>query len=83
MRTPSARRRCCARRSSSGAARRWRSSGEPFARAEAGRLEDLRLAALEERIEADLALGRHAELIGELEVADRRARRTASACAAS
>ena len=32
-----------------------------------GRLEDLRLAALEERIEADLALGRHAELVGELE----------------
>jgi DNA-binding SARP family transcriptional activator len=40
---------------------------EPFARIEAGRLEDLRLAALEERIEADLALGRHAKLIGELE----------------
>jgi DNA-binding SARP family transcriptional activator len=40
---------------------------EPFARAEAGRLEDLRLAALEERIDADLALGRHAELVGELE----------------
>ena len=41
---------------------------EPFARVEAGRLEELRLAALEERIEADLALGRHAELVGELEV---------------
>jgi predicted ATPase/DNA-binding SARP family transcriptional activator len=40
---------------------------EPFAQAEIGRLEDLRLAAVEERIEADLALGRHAELIGELE----------------
>ncbi len=40
---------------------------EPFSRAEAGRLEDLRLAALEERIEADLALGRHNELAGELE----------------
>jgi len=40
---------------------------ESFARIEAGRLEDLRLAALEERIEADLALGRHAKLIGELE----------------
>jgi len=42
-------------------------AGEPFAQLEAGRLEDLRLAALEERIEADLALGRHANLIGELE----------------
>ncbi len=40
---------------------------EPFAHAEIGRLEDLRVAAVEERIEADLALGRHAELIGELE----------------
>ena len=32
---------------------------EPFAQAEIGRLEDLRLAAVEERIEADLALARH------------------------
>ena len=40
---------------------------EPFAQAEIGRLESLRLAAVEERIEADLALGRHADLIGELE----------------
>src|SRR5439155_23087258 len=40
---------------------------EPFAQAEIGRLEDLRLAAVEERIEADLALGRHADLIAELE----------------
>jgi DNA-binding SARP family transcriptional activator len=38
-----------------------------FARTEIGRLEELRLAALEERIEADLALGRHAQLVGELE----------------
>ena len=34
--------------------------------AEAARLEEQRLAALEERIEADLALRRHNELVGEL-----------------
>ena len=31
------------------------------------RLEDQRIAALEARLEADLALGRHAEIVGELE----------------
>jgi DNA-binding SARP family transcriptional activator/tetratricopeptide (TPR) repeat protein len=40
---------------------------EPFAHAEIARLEELRLAAVEERIEADLALGRHADVVGELE----------------
>ena len=40
---------------------------EPFAQAEIGRLEELRVAALEERIEAELALGLHADLVGELE----------------
>jgi DNA-binding SARP family transcriptional activator/class 3 adenylate cyclase len=39
----------------------------PFARAAGARLEELRLGALERRIEADLALGRHADLVGELE----------------
>ena len=40
---------------------------EPFAQAEIARLEELRLAALEQRIDAELAPGRHAELVGELE----------------
>ena len=39
----------------------------PFAPAEIGRLEELRLDALEQRLEADLAVGRHAEVVGELE----------------
>jgi DNA-binding SARP family transcriptional activator len=39
---------------------------EPFAPAEIARLEEQRLAALEARVEADLACGRHAELVGEL-----------------
>jgi DNA-binding SARP family transcriptional activator/pimeloyl-ACP methyl ester carboxylesterase len=41
---------------------------EPFAAPEAGRLEELRLVCLEELMEAKLALGRHAELVGELEL---------------
>jgi peptide/nickel transport system substrate-binding protein len=40
---------------------------EPFAGVEAERLEERRLLALEERIDADLALGRGAELVSELE----------------
>jgi class 3 adenylate cyclase len=40
---------------------------EPFAQTEIARLEELRTVAVEERIEADLALGRHAELVSELE----------------
>ncbi len=42
-------------------------ASEPFAHGEIARLEELRLSALEERVEADLALGRHAELVPELE----------------
>jgi len=40
---------------------------EPFAQTDIARLEELRLAALEQRIDADLACGCHAELVGELE----------------
>jgi DNA-binding SARP family transcriptional activator len=40
---------------------------EPFASAAAARLEELRLAALEERIAAELELGAGAELVPELE----------------
>lgn len=40
---------------------------EEWAQAAVARLEELRLTALELRIEADLALGRHRELVGELE----------------
>src|SRR6266550_967426 len=38
-----------------------------FAQTEIARLEELRLACLEERLDADLAEGRQAELVGELE----------------
>jgi DNA-binding CsgD family transcriptional regulator/DNA-binding SARP family transcriptional activator len=40
---------------------------EPAIRAEAQRLDELRVLAIEERIEADVVLGRDRELIGELE----------------
>jgi DNA-binding SARP family transcriptional activator len=40
---------------------------EPFAEHESARLEELRLAALEERLDAGLESGGHAELVGELE----------------
>jgi DNA-binding SARP family transcriptional activator len=46
---------------------------EKFAQAEIARLDELRLKAIEDRIDAELALGRHAALVPELEalVADR------------
>jgi DNA-binding SARP family transcriptional activator len=40
---------------------------EPFAQREVARLDDLRLEALEALIEAKLALGAHAELVGQLQ----------------
>jgi predicted ATPase/DNA-binding SARP family transcriptional activator len=39
----------------------------PFAQAEIRRLEELRLNAVEDRIRAELALGHHTEVVGELE----------------
>ena len=43
-------------------------SYEPFAQADIGRLEEMRLGAVEDRIDADLALGRHTDVVSELEV---------------
>ena len=42
-------------------------AGLPFAMPEISRLSEIRLTALAARVEADLLLGRHAELVGELE----------------
>jgi DNA-binding SARP family transcriptional activator/predicted negative regulator of RcsB-dependent stress response len=42
-------------------------ASEVLQRTAAARLEEARLMALEERLEIDLRLGRHAELVGELE----------------
>jgi DNA-binding SARP family transcriptional activator len=41
---------------------------ESFAQPHVVHLEELRLTTLEERVEADLQVGRHSELVGELEV---------------
>jgi DNA-binding SARP family transcriptional activator len=45
---------------------------EPWVRAETGRLTELRLSATEDRIEAELALGRHTALVSEVELLVRR-----------
>ena len=42
-------------------------SNEPWAQGEIGRLAELHLSALQDRVDADLALGRDGELVGELE----------------
>jgi predicted ATPase len=44
-----------------------RRGGRALRRWEVARLTELRLAAVEDRVEADLALGRHAAVVGELE----------------
>jgi DNA-binding SARP family transcriptional activator len=40
---------------------------EPFAAAAAGHLDELRLLAVEDRVDAELALGRHRDVAGELQ----------------
>jgi DNA-binding SARP family transcriptional activator len=42
-------------------------ASEPLSRSEGARLEELHLGTLEEQIEASLVLGKHAELVGQLE----------------
>jgi DNA-binding SARP family transcriptional activator len=62
-----------ARRALSDALQLWRGTpladfaSETFARPEIGRLEELHVSAIEDRIEADLMLGAHAQIVGELE----------------
>ena len=65
---PSERLPVCARRSASGAALPLADvAQERFAQTEIPRLEELRVATLEDRLDADLATGRHAAIVGELE----------------
>ena len=65
---PAVRPSVCVRRWGCGEVRRcWISPMSRSRRARSARLEEARLAALEDRIDADLALGEHAALVGELE----------------
>ena len=67
------RRRASAARDLRAALALWRGpvladlAGEPFAAAAAHRIDELRVSALEDRIDADLALGRHAGAVPELQ----------------
>ena len=65
--TQRARSKECAGHSTSGAARRWSNFGEPFAERAAARLEDLRLAAVEDWLLAALEAGEAAGIVPELE----------------
>lgn len=61
---------CAARRALGEALGLWRGRAMEefeFAAMESGRLETLRVAAIEDRVEADLALGAHTAVVGELE----------------
>ena len=60
-------RRGCGRRLASGAGPPLADVDDSVARPERAQLEEQRLAAVEQRIDADLELGRHAELVPELE----------------
>ena len=75
-------RRGCARRWRCGAARRWPSSPSRSRASRPRTCEERHRVCLEDRIDADLALGRHADLVGRARGARRAATRCASGCAA-
>src|SRR5205807_2427267 len=65
MRTSRSRRLGCSTTSGGRAVEEF--AFESFARPAIGRLEELRLQAIEDRVDAELACGGGAELVGELE----------------